>query len=57
MPGNFKMNPVLKRAKSAQLGITKTKLGYRTVLGAFLDNSKTKQANNNAKNALRVNIA
>ena len=50
-PVNFKVYLALKHATIAPSVIPKMKLGYRIVLDAFLDNSKTKQANDNAKTA------
>jgi hypothetical protein len=50
-PVNFKVYLALKHATIAPSVIPKMKLGYRIVLDAFLDNSKTRKAKNNAKNA------
>ena len=38
MPVNFKIYPVLKHATIVPPGITKTRLEWRIVLGAFLEN-------------------
>jgi hypothetical protein len=52
-----KMYPALKRATIAQLVIIRATMAYRIAWGVFPGSTKMKKANNNAKNALRVNIA